>query len=169
MGPACPNTPSAFTESTSANPAPAPANMSAPGTANDQLHVTMNNIPHLEPSGTNWVIFCVQFKQAMVALCCWPYFTGTCTCLTPGDKDKPTESEVMSMEAWDHQDNITCYLLCQCLPNMTTLKLSHCSNAKTCWDKLCAEYKAKSTYAQNNLKDSFLEMCCVKGGMSTPS
>jgi hypothetical protein len=44
------------------------------------------------------------------------------------------------------------------------LRLSHFNTAKECWEKVSKEYKAKRTYAQNDLEDACFKMTCPKGG-----
>jgi hypothetical protein len=74
------------------------------------------------------------------------------------------EEEQEGMDVWDHENLLTCYLLSQHLPNTTMIHLSHFSMAREHWEKVSQKYTAKSTYAQNNLKQSFLKMHCTKGG-----
>ncbi len=44
------------------------------------------------------------------------------------------------------------------------MHLSSCTSTKEKWDKVTKEYQAKSTFAQANLKQAFLDMRCPKGG-----
>jgi gag-polypeptide of LTR copia-type len=118
----------------------------------------------IDPSGSNWAIFHLNFKRAMIALCCWAHFDGTSTRPAPVDKAKLTEDKTKLMEDWDHEDFMACFLLSQRLPDTTNLKLSHCITAKESWDMLHEEYQAKSTYAKNHLEQTFLDMRCAKGG-----
>jgi gag-polypeptide of LTR copia-type len=67
------------------------------------------------------------------------------------------------LEAWDHNNFMAQFLLLQQTPNTSLLTLSHCSTAKEAWTKLTMEYQAKSSYTQNNLKQTFLDMRCAKG------
>jgi hypothetical protein len=69
----------------------------------------------------------------------------------------------VTLEAWDHNDFMACFLLSQQTPNSSSLALSHCSTAKEAWTKLTNKYQAKSSYTQNNLEQSFLDMHCTKG------
>jgi len=99
----------------------------------------------------------------MQASCQWGYFNGTNARPEPKVDGKPTDDEREKMEKWDHDDLIARYLLSQCLPNMTAIQVGNFNIAKERWQKVSDEYTAKSTYAQNNLKQAFLEMHCTKG------
>ena len=99
----------------------------------------------------------------MQASCQWGYFDGTNACLEPKVDGKPTDDEQEKMEKWDHDDLITHYLLSQHLPDTTAIQVGNFNTAKEWWQKVSNEYTAKSTYAQNNLKQAFLEMHCTKG------
>jgi hypothetical protein len=120
-------------------------------------------IPRLDPTGANWAIFRLHFKQAMIACRRWPYLEGTKARPVPKDEAKPTEEEAAELEAWDHNDFMARFLLSQRTPDTSSLALSHCSTAKEAWTKLTTEYQAKSSYAQNDLEQSFLDMRCAKG------
>jgi hypothetical protein len=126
----------------------------------EQLH---KYIPRLNPTGTNWGIFCLHFKQAMITCCHWKYLEGTAVHPVPKDEDKLTKEEAVELEAWDHNDFMAQFLLLQWTPNTSLLTLSHCSTAKEAWMKLTTEYQAKSSYVQNDLEQSFLNMHCAKG------
>lgn len=135
----------------------------------DSLSVTsierlLANIPRLEPDGTNWTAFSMRFCQTMQATRRWGYFDGTM--LRPNFKDpsEPAEAEIEALERWEHEDLIACYLLSQCLPDMTVLRLSQYQTAQVHWSRVDDEYATKSTCAQNRLEQAFSEMRCPKGG-----
>jgi hypothetical protein len=153
MGPAQANT---TTSSSSSSAIP----MSTPTSTIKQL---LANIPHLEPNGSNWAIFQMRFCEAMLASCHWGYFDGTIQRPAPSTSGKPTDDEKTAMAKWDHEDLLAHYLLSQHLPDTTAIRLSNVNTAKEHWTKVSNEYKAKSTYAQNDLEQAFLEMRCVKG------
>jgi hypothetical protein len=94
----------------------------------------------------------------------WGYFDGTKACPMPKKADAPMDAEHDIIERWAHEDVVACYLLSQCLPNMTTLHLFNYPTVKACWDRLVEEHTAKSVYMQNNLEAAFFEMTCPKGG-----
>ncbi len=122
------------------------------------------NIPQLDPNGTNWAIFKTRFQEAMRVTRRWGYFTGARPCPKPKVADKPTEGKSKAIEKWEHKDAVASYLLSQCLPDITVTCLTSCLTAHDQWDMVTKEYQAKSAYAQANLHQSFLEMCCAKGG-----
>ncbi len=74
------------------------------------------------------------------------------------------EGESEAIEKWEHKDAVASYLLSQCLPDITVMCLTSCLTAHDRWDMVIKEYQAKSAYAQADLHQSFLEMCCAKGG-----
>ena len=78
--------------------------------------------------------------------------------------DNPTDLEVEVMERWDSEDQITGYLLIQWLPDLTAMEASQLNTAKERWGMVQKEYTAKSKYMCNDLEQTFLEMCCLKGG-----
>jgi len=55
-------------------------------------------------------------------------------------------------------------LLLQQLLDTTALRLSHFNTTEECWEKVSNEYKAKRTYAKNDLEDAFFKMTLPKGG-----
>ena len=69
---------------------------------------------------------------------------------------------------WKKDDKITRYLLQQCLPDSTVLGLNSCTSTAMCWSRVSTEYTAKSIYAQNDLEQTFLDMCCPRGGDVRP-
>jgi hypothetical protein len=70
-------------------------------------------IPCLDPTSTNWVIFCLHFRQAMITCRHWQYLEGIKARPVPKDEDKPTDAETMSIEEWDHNDFMVRFLLLQ--------------------------------------------------------
>ena len=121
------------------------------------------NIPCLEPSGINWAIFSMRFREAMKATRRWGYFDGTKSHPEPKDKGNVTDDETEAIEKWDHEDLVARYLLSQHLPDTTAICLSHYKTAKERWEKVNHEFMAKSMYMQKDLEQSFFEMRCAKG------
>ena len=105
------------------------------------------NIPRLEPNGSNWAIFLMRFRQAMQATRRWGYFDGTTPCPVPKRNNKMMDNEKEDIAKWEHKDLITCYLLSQCLPDTTALRLGNIATVKECWMKVSTEFTAKSAYA----------------------
>ncbi len=94
----------------------------------------------------------------------WGYFDGTKACPMPKHANAPTDMERNAIESWAHKDIVACYLLSQCLPNMTALHLFNFPTAKSHWDWLVEKHTAKSVYVQNNLEAAFFDMTCPTGG-----
>ena len=166
MGPAQPTATPANTSAASSTPSPSsapsvPSTMSAPSSTIEQLPT---NIPCLEPNGVNWAVFSMRFQKAMQATCCWLYFDGSKPRPVPADKAKPTDAKTEAIDKWDYKDQITCYLLSQCLPDTTAMQVSHFKTVKECWEKVTEEFTAKSMYVKNDLEHTFLLMRCPKGG-----
>jgi hypothetical protein len=82
----------------------------------------------------------------------------------PKKADAPTDTECDAIESWAHEDIVACYLLSQCLPDMTALHLFNYPTVKACWDWLVEERTAKSVYTQNDLEATFFDMMCPEGG-----
>ena len=118
------------------------------------------NIPRLEPDGSNWAIFLMRFRMAMQATNRWDYFDGSKPRPVAKDTSAPTDEEKESAKCWEHDDLIARYLLSQCLPDSTVLRLNQYTMAQTCWAHVSDEYTAKSVYAQNDLEQAFFEMRC---------
>jgi hypothetical protein len=121
-------------------------------------------IPRLEPNGSNWAIFQKRFRDAMKVTRRWAFFTGDKARPVPVDPAHPTTEETTKMEKWDYDDQVATYLLSQRLPDTTVMRLSGCDTTKEHWDMVTSEYQAKSSYAQADLHQTFLEMRCAKGG-----
>ena len=54
------------------------------------------------------------------------------TCPVPKDTDARTKEEMDKMEAWDHEHNVTRYLLSQRLPDSILLRIDACPTVKVC-------------------------------------
>jgi hypothetical protein len=121
------------------------------------------NIPHLEPNGVNWVIFKRYFSTAMKVTRQWGYFSDTKPCPMPADPNNVSTTETADIEEWEHQDAVVSFLLLQRLPDTTEMQLANCSSTQECWTLLSNDYQAKSAFAQANLHQAFLDMCCAKG------
>ena len=83
--------------STSAPPSPAPT------AAIKQLP---QNIPRLEPDGSNWAIFAMWFCEAMSANWQWGFFNGKSTQPMPTDASDVTADEQEAMDKWDYVDQV---------------------------------------------------------------
>ena len=146
------------TGGSSTNPAPPPP---APTPAIEQLP---QNIPRLETDGSNWAIFAIRFRKAMLANRRWGFFDGKSARPVPKDPSNVTTGEQEAMAKWDYEDQVARYLLSQRLPDSTAVRMGPYTTAKVRWDRVHAEYTAKSVYAQNDLESTFYEMRCEKGG-----
>jgi gag-polypeptide of LTR copia-type len=94
----------------------------------------------------------------------WPYFIGLCPCPVPKDAANPTTDEADLIAKWEYEDSVASYLLSQRLLNTTEICLTNCSTTMERWDMVTKEYQVKSTFAQADLRQVFLDMQCAKGG-----
>jgi hypothetical protein len=133
--------------------------MTSPST----IQTLPSNIPCLEADGSNWAIFVMRFCEAMQAIRRWPYFEGTIPCPSPKDPAKVPDDKQKAIEDWEFEDLTAQYLLSQRLPNSVAIRLHSLPTAKACWDHLVTEFTAQSVYMQNDLKEAFFNMACVKG------
>jgi hypothetical protein len=127
------------------------------------IHQLPSNIPCLEADGFNWAIFIMHFREAMQAICRWPYFEGTIPCPSSKNPAKVPDDKRKSVEDWEFEDLAVRYLLLQRLPNSIAIQLHSLPAVKACWDHLVTEFTAQSVYAQNDLEQAFFDMCYTKG------
>jgi hypothetical protein len=99
----------------------------------------------------------------MKVTCRWGYFTGTKSYPHPADLNQVTTDEATAIELWEYEDAVISYLLSQRLPDTMEMHLANCSTTKERLTMVSLDYQAKSTYAQADLQQAFLEMCCAKG------
>ena len=149
---------STSTGGSSSTPAPPPP------TPTPTIEQLPQNIPRLEPDGLNWAIFAVRFREAMSANRRWGFFDGKSARPVPKDPSNVTTDEQEAMDKWDYDDQVARYLLLQRLPDSTAVRMGPYPTAKARWDRVNAEYTAKSVYAQNDLEATFYDMRCEKGG-----
>jgi hypothetical protein len=122
------------------------------------------SIPRLEPTGSNWAIFSMQFQEAMEANQKWSHFSGSPARPAPANASKATDEETKAMSDWDQEEVVTRYLLSQRLPNSTAVHLKTITSIKERWDKVKAKFSVKSQYVETDLLTAFNEMCCPRGG-----
>ena len=93
----------------------------------------------------------------------WPYFEGTIPCPSPKNPAKVPDDERKNIADWEFEDLAVQYLLSQQLPDSITICLQSLTTAKARWDCLIFNFTTQSIYAQNDLEESFFNMCCAKG------
>ena len=121
-------------------------------------------VPCLKENGSNWAIFAMRFREAMVIMHRWGHFDGTNTRPVPKDAAHPTNAESEVIKEWEREDAIAQWLLSQKLPDSTVLYLDEYPTAKAQWDELVEENKVTGIYARLDLERSFLDMRCPRGG-----
>jgi LTR polyprotein gag-polypeptide-like protein len=94
----------------------------------------------------------------------WDHFISAKPCPKPKVTDKPIDAEREAIEKWEHENAIASYLLSQHLLDITVICLTNCLTAHNQWKMVTKEYQAKSAYTQADLHQSFLKICCAKGG-----
>ena len=67
----------------------------------------------------------------------------------------------------EYKDTVAGYPLSLRLPDTTVMRLSKCCTASERWEMVSNEYLGKRLYAQVNLHQSFVEMRCAKGGLTS--
>ncbi|KAG2029447.1 hypothetical protein BDR03DRAFT_1018374 [Suillus americanus] len=119
-----------------------------------------SNVPKLDIKGTNWAIFSLRFQVAVEAKELWKYFNGSC----PHPASPVTATEIISVEKWQKNENLTKHLLTQRIPNSTALRICNLVNVATMWAEIIHEYTEKGAYAQTDLRTKFLESKCPVRG-----
>jgi hypothetical protein len=74
-----------------------------------------------------------------------------------------TTDEATAIKLWEYEDAVASYLCLQRLLDTMEMCLANCSITKEQWTTVSLDYQAKSTYAQADLQQAFLEMHCAKG------
>jgi hypothetical protein len=85
--------------------------------------ITILNVPHLEPSRSNWAIFSLRFQEAMEANCKWGHFNGSSKHPASVDLEKPTDKEKAAQVEWDQNETVAKYLLTQRMLDSATMCL----------------------------------------------
>jgi hypothetical protein len=126
-------------------------------------------IPHLNPDGTNWAMFCMCFEEAMDTTGCWGYFDGTEKCLVPADEDNPTSNKEEAIQRWIKGDKFARLFLTQWLPEDMAMEVFVHKTAKEQWEAVELEFKAKSKFARNDSNRNSLACAVRRGAISAPS
>ena len=87
-------------------------------------------IPQLEPNSSNWAIFMMRFKDSMKITGHWGYFIGSWLRPSPSDVSTPMDAEIEAREKWECKDTMASYLLSQCLPDTTVMRMANCATAQ---------------------------------------
>ncbi|THH16365.1 hypothetical protein EW146_g4254 [Bondarzewia mesenterica] len=122
-----------------------------------------SSIPKLDARGKNWMIFSIHFKTAVKAKGKWDHFIGS--------NPKPvfptlpvSEFEETLLNTWSKDECTTQYLLTQRIPDSTIVRMQKFTTVADQWASIVAEYTLKGTYAQKDMRQSFMEMCCDSRG-----
>jgi len=140
---------------------PLPASLSAPAPT---PVTSLVDVLHLNSEITNWATFSHHFRRTMVLAGHWGYFKGTTMAPVPQDPSNPTNAETLEAQRWEREDEIAQCLLGQCLPDKISMDMDSYSTVKEQWDALTILATPKTTHAQVNMHQSFLDMQCPKGG-----
>ena len=128
-----------------------------------------SSIPKLDPSGLNWAIFSVHFRDAVEAKGYWGHFDGTVPCPTvpptirAGDgsvTSAPTTEQVAAETQWQKDERSAKSLLTQKIPDGTLMCVHMKTTVKQRWDAIVLEYTEKGDYAKTELRAKFLKMRC---------
>ena len=69
----------------------------------------------------------MRFSNAMKVTRRWAYFTGLNPYPEPVDAAKPSREEATAIVQWEYEDSVASYLLLQRLPDITEMRLAHCT------------------------------------------
>jgi len=94
----------------------------------------------------------------------WGHFDGSDPRPVPKDPKHPTDAEDQAIQRWDHEDNVTGYLMSQRLPDEIIMDIEQHSTTQEQWEALCSTFTAKTDFMQTDLHQSFMDMKCPKGG-----
>jgi hypothetical protein len=73
------------------------------------------NVPSLDPTGLNWVIYCIRFTHAVKSKGVWGHLDGSSPC---PDKSKPDD-----VIAWEKDKALALDLLTQRIPDQQSSAL----------------------------------------------
>jgi hypothetical protein len=104
------------------------------------------------------------YKQATQAMRKWGHYDSNMECPIPKSKSKPTDNKVVAIDWWQANDIHAKILLLQRLLDSIATCYDSLPTAKACWDALVEEYTPKGELAWQDLKQTFLESHCQKGG-----
>ncbi len=153
-----------MTSSSSSPSVPSSSTSAPPPTPSPSIEQLPANIPRLETDGSNWAIFIIRFRKAMKVTRHWGFFDSTNSYPALKDPLKPMDEEKAATEKWAYNDQVAQYLLSQRLPDSTIVCMGPYLTAALHWKRVTDKFTAKSVYAQNDLKTTFYNMCCPRGG-----
>jgi hypothetical protein len=118
-----------------------------------------SSVPKLEPTGLNWTIFKLRFKDALDGKGYWGHFDGTST--APSVGSPATQSEVEALATWNKNERTAKALLTQKIPDSALILVHSHLLVRECWAVIIAEYSKKGTFAQTELQSQFLRSKCT--------
>ena len=121
-----------------------------------------SSIPKLDPTGANWAIFRVRFKDAIQAKGFWGHFDGSSA--VPTLSSSPTTDELAAKAQWDKDEYSAISLLTQRLPDSTLMRIYAKTTVKERWEAVVKEYSEKGAYAQTEMRAKFLGSRCPEKG-----
>jgi gag-polypeptide of LTR copia-type/Zinc knuckle len=123
-----------------------------------------SSVPKLDPSGLNWAIFSVQFRDAVEAKGFWGHFDGSEACPVPVNEQEPTNEETANINQWKKNERSAKSLLTQKLPDSALMRVHMKPTVKARWDAISTEYTEKGAFAQTEMRAKFLGMKCPEKG-----
>ncbi|KAA1478898.1 hypothetical protein DENSPDRAFT_743280, partial [Dentipellis sp. KUC8613] len=115
-----------------------------------------SSVPKLNTRGANWAIFSACFQIAIEAKGKWGHFDGTEP--RPVFTDSPlTETQADQLAVWEKDEWTARYLLTQCLPDATLVRMQKFLLVAEKWTAIVQEYMLKGTYAQTDMHRKFME------------
>lgn len=121
-----------------------------------------STVPKLNPSGANWAVFEVRFRAAVDAKGFWGHFNGTIPYPTVSSPSTSIERALLAQ--WQKDERSTKSLLTQKIPDSALMLLWNKNTVEERWAVIRKEYTQKGTYAQTDLRTSFLKSKCPDKG-----
>ncbi len=112
--------------------------------------------PKLDPTGLNWAIFRVRFRDAVEVKGFWAHFDGSskrpeAAPTAEGKPPGPTTKELTAMSRWDKDELSAKSLLTQKIPDSTLMRIHAKITVRERWEAIVKEYTEKGAYAQTDL------------------
>jgi hypothetical protein len=107
--------------------------MSTANTTTVSISSRPSNVPKLDPTGFNWVIYCIRFSHAVQSKGVWEHL----------DSSKPhpgTKSTAEELAVWDKDEAIALDLLTQRIPDSTVIWTMNLNSATIMWAEIVREY-----------------------------
>jgi hypothetical protein len=103
--------------------------MSTANTTTVSISSLPSNVPKLDPTSSNWVIYCICFSHAVQSKGVWEYLDGSKPC-------PATNSTVEELAVWDKDEAIAIDLLTQRILDSTVIQTMNLNSAAIMWAEI---------------------------------